>query len=765
VQLRIKLGSSHDYLNLRGVKSSATVHDIKRLVFDITGVYAGRQRLYLGGEEMPEDQTLMQLFPMSSGLRGGDGCVLQLRCYAPLLISSAQSPGPMLSEIEIAPLNNEPVIVLKRRIRDKYRIELDQQRLHLHPAEMTTFARRCPLSDIRLLSAYLHPSQRNVFLEVIVAPGPRHPKQIFVRIPLHLLGVDNHDSEHPGLRHEPPPGNLQYLEQENGAIQPNTPPPPPPQTPTGQFYKEESQLNPASRKENSMHHRWWFTILLRLDSIIKRDPDVASVASLTSESARAISAAAGQQNRDPPCTHALKLRFAKARSLWGGSVLSDDKKVYADYLLRAEEMFLFVDDEKLLETLNSPPGDANQRDLDAVSGYVQPVFQPLKPLLPLQHFNEKSNRCTMPCEPVRLRWNVPSCATLDCGAAPGATFELSAISYMRGYGSWDIPEHRKTFVEISVEGTAEVGDLGLEGFLLYSSDNDALGFDHDLDLIAAQKAVEWSGSEQIFYVHESLEIEILGPANRITTSAVHLQQSKPYVSQSTELRNSAARQPRTLVGKDDIRNRNGNTFVANPTPLRFTRRDATVQKTTPLDAGITPSWEGSRVLSETIPGKWYVGRERVTDISLPRLRASSSCEGASAFSTVCSRATSRDGRPLLTVTHRRLLDLPQNQSAVVPANCLLDTVRKALDFRIQVQFHICHLVTSDPKSLPERGEFTVRVRQRVARVLRRRHLPDEFTYFDSPEAGMQTTLKVALSTPMWLESQNLNPVETQDLNK
>nr|XP_026694761.1 uncharacterized protein LOC113475174 [Ciona intestinalis]XP_026694763.1 uncharacterized protein LOC113475174 [Ciona intestinalis] len=745
VSISVAMGDTRESAVLDGICSHDKISNLIAMIYKKTGIHPSRQRLFAGGERMNTVAVLGKYFPTLSQV---GNCRLELRCFIPLLISAQSCPGPMLTEIEVRPRNDELIIGIKRKIRDKFRIEIPQQRLHLHPAEMTTLSRRQELDNTRLLSCYLSPAEDGNFLEVLPHLPTPNSREIFIRIPMcitNAIEMEPTELKFPQQFHNSSAVSKEFLEINI--------PPPPPQTPEDDLFKEDlSPQQPDEDKED-----WWLTIPLNLDDVIKRDPTADDVIKRDPTADDVI-------KRDPTADDVIKclnrqvekvmgsfgridsLKFATAKVALGGMELSGC--MLGDSQVRSHEMLIYVDDVNLDVKMNKLP-----RWFRGKRG--NPSAHPITPLYPLSSYREPGLRFTTPPNPIIMTWVIPPCAPLDLGANPGIFLEFTGVSYGRRYGSWDIPQHEKTYVDVTVEGTIDVCDVGLRSTILNSAHGESR-LDYDVEVIT-NDITEVDSPRGFFYVHDVTEVTLLGPVNKTQVEA--RRNVPPYLPPTTW---GSERRRKSEINNQLRVGRYGNPILPQPAPIRI-RGDVSHLTSSEVDS-VTSSHYCRRQFSETVPGQWYVSREKVDDVTTVGVETSGGKNLGNAFSTLCKRGTTIDGRPYVTVTYIRRCEVTSQQSIITPCTNFVDSFRKSLDFRIQTQFYNCSLLDSEA-TIPEAESFSLRVQQKVTRVEYAEHTPDVVTQFTSPTLGMEKIIGVNLPTARWRNANNIPDEPTSDLNK
>ncbi|XP_078491294.1 uncharacterized protein LOC113475174 [Ciona intestinalis] len=726
VSITVAMGDTRESVVLDGIRSHDKISDLIAMIYKKTGIHPSRQRLFAGGERMNIVAVLGKYFPTLSQV---GNCWLELRCFIPLLISAQSCPGPMLTEVEVKPRNDEPVIGIKRKIRDKFRIEVPQQRLYLHPAEMTTLSRRQELGNTRLLSCYLSPAEDGNFLEVLPHFLTPNSREIFIRIPMcitNAIEMEPTELKFPQQFHNSSVVSKEFLDVNI--------PPPPPQTPEDDLFKED----PPPQQPDEDKEDWWLTIPLNLDNVIKRDPTADDVIKCLNRQVEKFMRSFGRID----C-----LKFATAKVALGGMELSGC--MLGDSQVRSHEMLIYVDDVNLDVKMNKLP-----RWFRGKRG--NPSAHPITPLYPLSSYRDPGLRFTTPPNPIIMTWVIPPCAPLDLGASPGISLEFTGVSYGRRYGSWDIPQHEKTYVDVTVEGTIDVCDVGLQSMILKSAHGEESRLDYDVEVLV-NDVTEVDSSRGFFYVHDVTEVTLLGPVNKTQVGA--RRNVPPYLPPTTW---GSERRRKSEIDNQLRMGRYGNPILPQPAPIRI-RGD--VSHLTSSEVGsVTSSYDCRRQFSETVPGQWYVSREKVDDVTTIGVEISGGKNLGNAFSTSCKRGTTIDGRPYVTVAYTRRCEVTSQQSIITPCTNFVDSFRKSLDFRIQTQFYNCSLLDSEV-NIPETESFSVRVQQKVTRVEYAEHTPDVVTQFTSPTLGMEKTIDVNLPTARWRNANNIPDEPTSDLNK
>ena len=759
--VRIRLAHIGEELYLEGVKPCTTVAELYNLIQTQNGIHSSRQRLYIGGDEMEENKSLLDYFSTS---HDAQICTLVLRCFIPLLLSTLNCPGPMLAEIEVSPRNDEPIITVKRRIRDKFRIEIANQRIHVHPSEMTTFTLRRPLDDARLLSAYLSPGCGGNFLELVVVNKPEQTrynetnKEIYVRLPRNVVNSSKfieanklQFSSHIQCRssiyspEHPDPTNLKAE---------NLPPPPPPQTPetalaTSGAPSPDSHLNDPERNMQP----WWVMLPIQIDKIIKRDPKFEDILKIFAQSIQLDEDISSKKSR-------LCLKYCNAKISYGGKQLNKDEFIYKDLLMRREEMLLYVASPGLEGNLNKLPAyffGLNEN----VSTDAKPSVPYLCPIEPLSSYDDHGILYTTPSDPFYLSWAIDSGGVTDCGATPQVVLELTGLSYSRKYGSWDIPEHFKTYVELVLEGSFEVGDHGYKALLGQESSKGFENLDHDREMLAVRNISndhEEYAKKIVYYVQDAMEIIIYGPFNISSLlNSGSLGRSKPFGSSTKEFVNE--RQKIFDFQQEIRRGEFKNPPMPRPAPFYKRIDDRHLHKTTPLSNDITQSWEGRRQLSKNVIGQWCLSRERISDVTVGSNQSS-----ARVFASRCTRGVAKDGRAFCKINYERRIPVKSTVDTIFPRSQLIDCFRNSLDFRIQTQFYISHLA-DDPADMGDTADFKIEFRHWVTRIDHELYSPDDCAQYESPNVGMDVGFKVGLANRKWLESSGLEQLPTIELQK
>ena len=786
--LQVFLANTGEDIYLEGVKPCATVGELYELIRARTGIHPSRQRLFIGGEEMSVGSNLLDYFPTSHAAQAQVVCPLVLRCHVPLLISSLTSPGPMLAEVEVRPRNDEPVLLVKRRIRDKFRVEMNNQRLHVHPAEMTSLFLRQPLDDARLLSAYLSPNAAGNFLELVVVDGKEETsfnesnKQIYVRIPQTVMNSSKFtDTE-----------NLRFSKVLRGKISEGTPehqgppvslkteklpPPPPPQTPESEINRT-NQASPGDLDVvpavDPVMELWWVTLVLQIDGIIKRDPKVEDIAKILAQKLRETpSLLVGLSNlrlalsddadmtSDDVSGDKLTLKYCDVKMSKGGKELSKDKHVYNDFLMKREEMLLFISLQKIEENLNMLPDYFFKfnRNIESFRRSVSTI----KPLHPLQGYDDVQVLYTSPSDPLTMRWNIEPISVLDCGASPRVVLELTGLSYSRNYGSWDIPEHRKTYVELILEGSFQVGDLGYNALLDRESFDGLENLDHNLQMLATKNCGNMKDREEysrniVYYVQDSMEVMIYGPLSvKSLLKPSPFSQSKPFGTSTDQF--IKGRKKLFEIGQEIRQGEFRNPPMPRPAPFYMRANERNALKTTTASSELIPSWEDRRQLSKNVIGQWCLSRECVSDVTVGNNESN-----ARIFSTKVVRGVEKDGRAFCKITYKRRIPVQSDTATIFPRSYLVDSFRNTLDFRIQTQFHISQLI-DDKVDLPDTTDFKFEFRHWVSRVEHHAHSPDHCIQFESPSSELETNFKVSLANQRWRKLTGQDPGPTMELQK
>ena len=779
--IQVLFADTGENIFLEGVKPHTTVREINELVRDQTGVHPSRQRLFIGGEEMEKHRSLLEYFRTSHDAQVDVVCTLTLRCFLPLLLSTLRCPGPMLAEVEVRPHNDEPVLNLKRRIRDKFRIEIQNQRLHVHPCEMTSFFLRRPLDDVRLLSTYLSPNKGGNFLELVVVDDIDRTsfnffrKEIYIRFPKRIINATKfNDSSQlrfsqAFLCQSQADSKIEQPEQES-QVTVDLPPPPPPQTPESDVGKEAlagviatpNDLEMVSLCEPVVEP-WWVTFPLAIDNIIKRDPKVDDIIKVLIKTFKEKFSLLREllpnlnSNANTIDFSKLLLKYCDGKLSKGGKQLQDDQYIYQDLLMRREDMLLFVAQQGVTSNLFSIPaifyGSTHQSERT-------PTVAPLCPMEPLESYGDQEVRFTTPPEPVMKSWCITPSNVIDCGAEPSITYELTGLSYVRRYGSWDIPEHQKTYVEVIMEGSFTVGDAGYKALLEYDSINGFETLDHNQELLMQRKNShdhEEYAHKIVYYVHDAMEVIIYGPydmSSLLKKSYI----TKPFGTSTKEFVKD--RQKLFEINKEIRKGELKNPPMPRPAPFYMRVDERFVQQSTPLSSEeIVPSWENRRNLSKNVIGQWCLSRERVSDVTVGE-----PCASARVFATQCTRGVAKDGRLFIKVNYGRRFPVRSTIDTIFPRSQHVDTFRNAFNFRIQAQFYKSHLI-SEKLDLQDTADFKIEARHWITRVEHATHTPDICIQFESPKSCLDSTFKVKLANKEWQNANKFQSVPTKELQK
>ena len=750
------------------MKPCLTVPELYELIQKETGIHRTRQRLFLGGEEMDDSKNLLDYFTTA---HNAHLCTLTLHCFIPLLLSTFNCPGPMLVEIEVRPRNDEPVVAIKRRIRDKFRIAIRNQRLHVHPSEMTTFTLRQPLDNARLLSAYLSPGSSANFLELVVVNEPEQTcyntsgRDIYIRIPRSVINTTKFAKC----------DNLQFSSSLNCKFSSSSPvptdpvhldsdglpPPPPPQTP------ETARVQSAASTPDfhltsvieANTQPWWITFAINIDSIIKRDPKLEDILKILKQSLRDnFRAETNSSNSSNFNDSHLNLKYCKVKFSGGGKQLPNEKRIYKNLLVRREEMLLFVASPGLEENLDEIPNCLD--DLDQKRNAVEPSVPQIRPMEPLESYDDYRIIYTIPSDPFHLSWTIGPTGAGDYGAAPLVKLELTGLSYSRKYGSWDIPEHCKTYVELILEGSFNVQDRGYAAMLDRRSANGLENLDHDCAMLSAKRGreehEEGYSKKIVYYIQDAMEITIYAPHSTPPfRKGAASDRSKPFGSSTNEF--IKERQKMFNVQQEMRRGEFKNPPMPRPAPFYKRIDDRLVNKTTLLADEITQSWKGRRQLSKNPIGQWCLSRERVSDVTVGRNQST-----ARIFACSCTRGSAKDGRDFCKIKYERRIPIASSADTIFPRSPLVDCVRNSLDFRIQTQFHISKLI-EDQVELGDSADFKIEFRHWVTRIDHQLFTPDSSMQFESPSSCMDINFKISLANQKWMKSMGLDDLPANEL--
>ncbi|XP_039258934.2 uncharacterized protein LOC120335493 [Styela clava] len=641
--VHIAIGNTGEIITLQGQKLTDKISAIHDEVFKTKAINPKNQRLFLAGEALEKEKTLSECNITKE-------CALALKCFVPVLVSSLESPGPMLTEIEVSPKHDESIVHLKHKLGTKLGIDVDIQRLYLAPSEMTTFPRRRELDDISNLSRYLSPSGGNNFLELrpkIVSISSKADTIVF-KVPMTVQNTRDNTHGYNLPNNELLKADLDVLPHEH-------------------YLKEEL---------------YWLSLELSTVTIIKRDPIVDDIVKILQENLRPIGRC---QNHD--LTSPVRLKFARNRLINGGKYLVPDRKCGEDYQMRTAEQLLNVEIDG-----HEPPESTE----------IPAIYLPA-PLPPLVSYGEKHTRYSVPKHHICMKWEIPSKA-LQKEVNPSVEMEISAFSYSRLCGSWDIAEHYKTYVEILLEGTFYTNRNS-------DSHNDPNNITRANDTVFSQNC---------------MDITILGPENdNISSFKIINKDPMRWYRKSAEGSEKYENKSKTL-GRE----------LGFSSPFRYDTRPVNMPK--PIDVRSDVICYGKGGFSELVVNNWYIGKERVSDITLQ-----SSKNKTSIFNASCKRGVNLSENPFVKFSYKNmypsLIDREEN--------------RRAYDFRVQAQFFVCELEEDFEKksNLTDSKRFTIFVNHGVTKTEREPNFSDTVTEFTSPDSGqMETTISVDLANNLWL---------------
>lgn len=632
-----------------GNKPSTTISEIQQDISKSQEIHPTRQRIFLGGQLLEPSLTLSHY-----GIK--QNFILHVKTFLSVLVSSMKCPGLMLTELEVDPKHCETVRNLKRKLNLKLGIDINLQRLYLNPEEMTSFPRRLELDDISLLSRYITCSNGRGFIELRPKTiQSQSSKLLVVKIP--VLVQNACDSE-------------AFISTYSAC--------------------NENQPIVFPHMGNEVKENLWLSLEINRAKIIKRDPLVGDIIKLLRDSTKS------EEFSDLLKDEKIKLGFGENRIVYGGKILEEDKKSEGHYMIRFNEELVTIKDNDL-----------------AQSSEYKPIVTQAMPIQPLSSYDEVGTRYTMPSEHRRLNWNIAASQQLDLGAEPTLIFETSAFSYSRKFGSWDIIEHYKTYVEILVEGTFYVGDIELKQSVI---ENDNL----------ETESVDETVNRGTFHLQDGMELSVFGP------DSPSFQKLKMINTQPMVWYSKNPNKRRTAERRQDLEtlDREPNPLF-RPSPFRFNTRPTNMPEPTELcNSEISYDRPG---YSELVIGQWYLGKERVSDVNYPGLN-----RGKGSFEASCERGVTIDERPYVTVSY----------DSRCPAMTTTDQ-RRAFDFRVQSQFYICTKADEfeSGKGIPDIKQFTLKFRQNVRKITRVANCSDVTQHLTS--GPLETTLPVRLASWKW----------------
>ena len=647
----IQIGGKEDEIILEGQTPQTKISAIQQFVHERSGIHVKSQRLFLAGEEINPAKTLRDYCI--------DGeCSLQVKSYITVLVSSLEAPGPMMTEVEVRPRRDETVRNVKKKLSCKLGIPEEKQRLYLSAEEMTSFPRRCQLDDFSLISRYLPPSCGESILEV------RHH--------VTKVNIDHSLTFRVPITIQDARATLETLH------------------PTSGTEDIDENIN-LPHKFGMQSVAGWLNLDLDTSTIIRRDPLISDLTQLIAENLKP--KLGGTSDVNSPIT----LKFCKNRTVHAGKVLLSSKKSSEDYHIRSQEQLLKV----VID------------DAEAPENSTTPMVSAPAPIFPMISYDEPGVRYTMPKDPVLMSWQVAPTEELDLGANPRIVLELSAFSYSKFCGSWDIAEHYKTYVEIMIEGTFYVGDTRKIQESLHDENFD----DH-------------SDKSAVYYAQDMLQITITGPENSLTSSP-HLVNKNPM----TWYRKSAGcRKNEPQLHRNTLDRRIGLPH------FRHDNRTMNLPSRTKIDNNdVTYGNDGH---SKLFTDSWYFGKERISEIT----PGDSHNRKKRFFDVKCSRGVTISGNPFLNVTFKSRNAALKNEEQ-----------RTAFDFRIQSQFYICTLEREyrQGTTLADSHCFSIAVSQNL---LRTKHVPnysDVVTTATSPrDSSMKTTMSISLANSTWCKAND-----------
>ena len=765
------LANTGEDFYLKGIKPSTTILELQKAIQNESGIHQSRQRLFIGGEEMIQTSCLLDYFPTAYHAQSHELTTLVLRCFVPILLSTLHCPGPILSEIETRPRNDEPIINVKRRIRDKFRIEIANQRLHVHPSEMSSRFLRRPLDDTRLLSSYLSPGRGGNFLELIFVERKDQTcfnameKELYFRVPCDV--INTRDSapkrflQYSTVLHYNPDTNADNAEKiRDNTPADNLPPPPPPQTPESDLNGDDASgiTTPfdTSHSARPRFEPWWVTLPISIEEIIKRDPKVEDILKEISKvlndkdlSLKIVLDPDFKNTNEKKNFTNFSLTYGDMKLSRGGKCFNKKDFIYKDLLMRREEMLMIIQTKSIPITLNSIPvsfyGSCNNS--------TKPVVPALSPIEPLESYDDKQVLFTSPPDPIKLRWAITPTSVIDCGARPEVDLELTGLSYTRKYGSWDIPKHEKTFVEIDVEGSFCVRDLGYAALVELDSDKEFRNLEHNEEILKKRNIktdFENQKNKIVYYVQDKMEVVIYGPLNPTSLrTSIPVSLNKPFGSSAKRFVSERKKifDFHQEVRKGELKN----PPMPKPAPFYMRFDERYVKKTSEILNAIDPSWKDQRQLSKNVIGQWCLSRERVSDVAVSPSQDDTSITSSKLYSTQCNRGVFKDGRLFVKVQYERRIPITSSPNVIFPKSQHLDSVRNSFDFRIQAQFQISQLL-EDKIDIGDKVDVKIAVRHWVSRVEHFAYMPDKCLQFESPSKGMDTTFKVHLANENWLKT-------------
>lgn len=384
-------------------------------------------------------------------------------------------------------------------------------------------------------------------------------------------------------------------------------------------------VNSENFKENLKPE--WMTIVISYESIIKKDPSISDVKSLLEKT---LSNSKLKQYYHSKCN--VNLKMIDHRTIYSEN-MQDNSYIFKDFSLRANEKLLYVADEKLGLVFNN----SSDKQFQAVP--------PVHPLLPLDDYNSIDNIYTMPFEPMLSEWSIKPNESLDLGAKPRVEVEFSAVCYSRKFGSWDIAEHNKYYVEITVEGTCESGQL--------------------------------SDFPNLQYNNSSFKLTILGPEQPRGNNDILLPEKQIDKMERKNLISLEERDQKITCFPVDL------SPIYFPSPIRFGNRR---EKCPPSKIEQPVSYvRPGRV--EHLTNKWYSAKERVTNITLNQTNLHSTCK----------RGTNVLGRPYVTAVFnpkskigRKFIDF-RVQALFFMCQKMNETNMKSVEIAIQLSHEVARV--------------------------------------------------------------------------
>lgn len=392
--LRLVIGTDGNVITLKGQTVHTKVAAIQKYVQQTEGIHIDNQRLFLAGEEISATKTLADYHIDKE-------CTIQIKSYLEILVSNLETPGPILTEVEVDPKRDEHVIAIKRRIEFKLGLQVDKQRLFLTSDEMTTFSRRQPLDDTSLVKRYLPPSCGCKFLEIRIECGDIHQDSVIAfRVPMPIAETRLAAS-------------CKTVKMDSGDS-------------VALPHMDNINLTVA-----------WLILEIDKSKIIRRDPLVSD---LIAQLQQKLKTSPAMKNLSE---QSIDLKFCQSRTVYAGERLIPSKTSSTYYQIRSGEQMIKV----------------CTNNTEIPESKIPPMVPVPKPIQPLSTYDERATIYTSPAIPTCMSWTIAPSDELDLGANPSFKMEVSGFSYSRQYESWDIAAHYKTYVEILLEGTFYVGDI------------------------------------------------------------------------------------------------------------------------------------------------------------------------------------------------------------------------------------------------------------------------------------------------------------------